>query len=259
MKLTGNKILITGGGSGIGFALARRFIGLGNEVIITGRNREKLERAKEELGPIHIYSCDSSSQTELIEFSKVILSEHRDMNVLINNAGVLVSRNLVNKSEDYSELTKEIDINIKGTVLLTSLLMEQLISQKGTIINVSSGLAFVPMMSAPIYCGTKAFIHSFTTSLRFQLEATGVDVIELCPPAVKTNMTARLPEDSFFDILTTEALVESTIKGIRKKQNEILPGQAKNMRMLSRIAPSYVQRKLANASRNFMPKTKELT
>ncbi len=255
MKLNGNTILITGGSSGIGLALAKKFVELGNKVLITGRSLEKLNQAQEECPELIGFKCDSSNESEMSELSQKIQSEYKGLNVLINNAGVLVSRNLQNTPESLVELNKEVDINVKGTVLTTSLFLNQITQNKGSIINVSSGLAFVPMMSAPIYCGTKAFIHSFTTSLRFQLEDCGVKVFELAPPAVKTNMTARLPEDGFFDILSTEELVETTMSGLRNDKLEIRPGQANKLKWLSRIAPSFIERKLAKASRGYMPQT----
>ncbi|WP_372365652.1 SDR family oxidoreductase [Candidatus Uabimicrobium sp. HlEnr_7] len=255
MKLQGNKILITGGSAGIGLALAKKFVELDNEVLITGRTKEKLDAAKSECNELMCFQCDGSDPQQITELSQSIQNIHPDMNVLINNAGVLVSRNLLNKPESLVEFTKEVDINVKGTVLTTSLFLNQIEKNKGTIINVSSGLAFVPMMSAPIYCATKAFIHSFTTSLRYQLESQGVEVVELAPPAVKTNMTARLPEDGFFDILSTDELVKATISGLKSGKKEICPGQASKLRLLSRLMPDYIERKLAKASRGYMPKT----
>lgn len=254
MKLEGNKILITGGSAGIGLALAKKFVALGNKVLITGRTREKLDAAKAECKELNYFKCDSRDPQQVSELSRKIRDIHPDVNVLVNNAGVLVSRNLLNEPENLTELTKEVDINIKGTIFTTSLFLPQIQENKGTIINVSSGLAFVPMMSAPIYCGTKAFIHSFSMSLRYQLQDHGVEVVELAPPAVATDMTARLPRGGFFKILSTDELVAATIEGLQRGDKEICPGQARKLRFWSRLAPNYISKKLAKASRGYMPK-----
>ena len=124
---------------------------------------------------------------------------------------------------------------------------------KGTVINVSSGLAFVPMMSAPIYCATKAFIHSYTTTLRYQLVEFGVEVIELAPPAVKTKLTEDIPKDVDFKMLTTEQLVESTIAGIKSGKTLILPGQSAQLRFMSRLAPKFIENQLAKGTKSMVP------
>lgn len=257
MKLEQNKILITGGSSGIGLALAKKFVELGNKVLITGRTKAKLDSAKAECNDLICYQCDGSIKEQVYDLSQKIEKDHPDLNFLINNAGILVSRNLLNAPDDLGELTREVDVNVKGTIVTTSLFLNLIKKNKGTIMNVSSGLAFVPMMSAPIYCGTKAFIHSFTTSLRYQLEDYGVKVVELAPPAVKTDMTLRLPEDGFFKILSTEELVNTTIEGLRNGDKEICPGQAEHLRKMSRSAPDDIERELATASKGYMPKLKD--
>jgi uncharacterized oxidoreductase len=253
-ELQGNKFLITGGSAGIGLALAKKFVQLGNKVLITGRTKAKLETAHSECKDLTCFQCDSSDLEQLNELSRKIHKDHPDVNVLINNAGILVSRNLMAPLDDLAELTREIEINVKGTVLTTSLFLSLIKRNHGTIINVSSGLAFVPMMSAPIYCGTKAFIHSYTTSLRFQMEDQGVEVVELAPPAIKTEMTARLPEDGFFKILSTEELVKATIEGLRDGRKEVRPGQSNKLRIMARLAPNFIERRLAKASLSYMPK-----
>lgn len=253
MDLTGNKILITGGSAGIGFALAEEFIKLGNNVIITGRNAEKLERAQKILGadcfPI---ASDASDPQAIAKLGHEIKTNHPDMNVLINNAGTFISRDLTTPAEDLNTLTGEIDINFSGVVRTTSVLVEQLVKNRGTIINVSSGLAFVPFPLSPIYCATKAAIHSYSISLRSQLADKGVEVIELAPPAVKTDLTASFPEDMDFPMLTTDELVSQTIEGLKKGVFEICPGQSKQLRFMSRLAPGFINKQLGKAAKKMM-------
>lgn len=253
MKLTGNTILITGGSAGIGLSLAKKFVELGNSVIITGRGADKLETAHQETPELHTIQCDASDPQAVRSLADTIATEHPAMNVLINNAGVMSHMNLSGPSQDLEKLTAEVDINIAGPIRTTSVLIDQLKKNKGTIINVSSGLAFVPLASAPIYCGTKAAIHSYTIGLRSQLKSHGVEVIELMPPAVKTALTDGMPEDGDFKVMTTDELTEATIKGLRDGKEEIRPGQANQLHWMSRIAPGFIRGQLAKGSAAFIP------
>ena len=126
-------------------------------------------------------------------------------------------------------------------------------ANKGTLINVSSGLAFVPMPSLPIYCASKAAVHSYTQSLRFQLEETGVEVIDLMPPAVKTEMTASLPEGDGFDIITTDELVKQSFTSLKAGTLEIRPGQSKQLAFMRRLAPDFINRQIWKASKKLVP------
>jgi len=256
MNLSGNTILITGGSAGIGLALAKKFVELGNKVIVTGRNEAKLAATKEATPSLETYACDVSDVQAISALAGKIAEDFPALNVLVNNAGIYVGRNLTTSAkgpQGLAELSREVDININGTVQTTSAFVDLLKKNQGTVINVSSGLAFVPMMAAPLYCATKAFIHSYTTTLRYQLKDVGVDVVELAPPAVKTEMTAELPEDGDFKMLTTEALVDATVKGLRAGKKEIRPGQSNQLRIMARLAPTFIENQLAKGSRAFMP------
>jgi uncharacterized oxidoreductase len=136
---------------------------------------------------------------------------------------------------------------------MVSAFIEQITANKGTIINVSSGLAFVPLTAAPIYCATKAAMHSFTTSLRFQLQDSGVRVIELMPPAVKTELTTDLPEGGGITLITTDVLVAATIKSLKADELEIRVGQANQLHWMSRIAPGFINAQLFNGSKSLIP------
>ncbi|MCP4808370.1 MAG: SDR family NAD(P)-dependent oxidoreductase [Proteobacteria bacterium] len=146
----------------------------------------------------------------------------------------------------------ELDINVAGPIRTVSVLVERLIANRGTIVNVSSGLAFVPLQAGPIYCATKAALHSDTLSLRQQLEGK-VHVVELMPPAVHTDLTADLPKDGDFAILTTEQLLAETIPALRKGTTEIRPGQANQLHWMSRIAPGFINGQLTKGSVDLIP------
>src|SRR3954465_10354143 len=134
----------------------------------------------------------------------------------------------------------EMNVNVGGVVGTTSALIDVLTSNKGTVINVSSGLAFWPLPSAPIYSATKAAIHSYTQSLRFQLEEAGVEVIELMPPAVKTELTADFPEDGSVTLITTDELVKQCFAALKAGALEIRPGQAKQLAFMRRVGPDFI-------------------
>jgi uncharacterized oxidoreductase len=175
------------------------------------------------------------------------------MNVLVNNAGVIIPRNHTGPTEDLVGLTTELDINLAGPIRMVSVLIDKLKANRGTIINVSSGLAFVPLQLSPIYCATKAALHSYTVSLRQQLKHEGVEVIELMPPAVHTALTADMPDDGDFKIMTTEELTKETFKGLRAGRLEIRPGQANQLYWMSRIAPGFINAQLEKGAKAMVP------
>lgn len=232
MKLNGNTILITGGASGIGFAFAERFLKLGNKVIVCGRNREKLQKAKDQYPELIVRDCDVTKESERIEMFDWIMSEHPDVNVLVNNAGIQQRYNILtsNAKEEWSYYKKEIDSNIEAPFHFVMLFAPYFASKDyAAILNVSSGLAFTPMAIAPIYSATKAAVHSFTMSIRHQLENTAIEVIEIAPPAVNTDLggaglhSFATPVDEF-----TNAI----FKGLEEGKTEIGYARAeKAMRM----------------------------
>ena len=185
MKVTGNKILITGGGSGIGYAMAERFVEEGNTVIICGRREEALSEAKEKLPSIVTKQCDLANESERVELFDWISREHSDLNVLVNNAGI---QNWMSVTDEdfFSRAKDEITTNIEAPIHLTSLFLK--LKSLSTIMNVTSGLSFVPFTKVPVYSATKAFFHSFTVSLRHLLKSRNVEVIEIIPPALNTDL-----------------------------------------------------------------------
>jgi len=253
MKLKGNTILITGGSAGIGLALAEEFIKLGNRVIVTGRSQARLESAKKKNPDLETYQSDVADPQAIQTTAEEIVQKFPDLNVLINNAGIFLFKNLTSQAADLTKLTQEVDINVAGPIRTTSAYIDTIKKNKGSIINVSSGLAFVPLMCAPIYCATKAALHSYTIALRQQLADTGVEVIELMPPAVKTDLTADLPEDGDFKIISLKELMKGTFAGLRAGKLEIRPGQANQLRFMSRVAPGFIQGQLAKGSKSLVP------
>jgi uncharacterized oxidoreductase len=170
----------------------------------------------------------------------------------MNNAGIMLSKNLKAPAADLTELMVEIDINVGGVIRMNSAFVDLLTANKGSIINVSSALAFVPVPATPIYCASKAAIHSYTQSLRFQLEDSGVEVIELMPPGVKTDMTAELAEGGI-TVITTDELVKQSFASLNGGALEIRPGQAKQLAFMRRLAPDFIGRQLWKASKNLVP------
>lgn len=188
MKTSGNTILITGGGSGIGEALAHRFHDAGNTVIVAGRRLEALQAACEGRADMHALTLDVESADGVADFAARLLAAHPGLNVLINNAGIMRFEALDTK-RDLADAEATITTNLLGPIRLIDALVEHLAATPdAAIVNVTSGLAFVPLVTTPTYNATKAAMHSYTVSLRAVLEGK-VDVIELAPPAVQTELT----------------------------------------------------------------------
>jgi len=187
MELSDNTILITGGASGIGLAMAERFTA-DNKVIICGRRESALEEAATKLPGIITRKCDLTIQGEREGLFKWIESEHPDLNVLVNNAG-MQNWMSVYDTDFYTRMKEEISINIEAQLHLTSLFLNH--PALTTIINVTSGLAFVPLVKTPVYSATKAFFHSFTLSLRESVKSKNMEVIEIIPPALNTDLGGK--------------------------------------------------------------------
>ena len=188
MKQTGNTILITGGGSGIGAALAHRFHDLGNKVIVAGRREEELRRIVAGRSNMHALRLDVDSAEGVCDFAARLLAAYPTLNVLINNAGIMRFETL-DRSRDLADAESTINTNLLGPIRLTNALIDHMAGQSdAVIVNVTSGLAFVPLFTTPTYNATKAAIHSYTVAMREVLKGK-VEVIELAPPAVQTGLT----------------------------------------------------------------------
>jgi uncharacterized oxidoreductase len=187
MKLTGNTVLITGGGSGIGRALAEALHARSNKVVITGRDANKLSAVVEANPGIEARELDVTDPTAIKSFARRVTDDFPALNVLINNAGIMRPEELISGETDTAEAT--IATNLLGPIRLTAALLPRLLAQPtAAVLTVSSGLAFVPRALAPTYCATKAAIHSYSQTLRVQLKDTSVRVIELVPPYLQTEL-----------------------------------------------------------------------
>lgn len=154
----------------------------------------------------------------------------------MNNAGIMLYKNLKAPAADLDGLMAEVNINVGGVIRMTSAFIDTLTANKGTVINVSSALAFVALPAAPIYCATKAAVHSYTQPLRFQLEGTGVEVIDLMPPGVKTDLTTELAEGDSIGLMTTDELIKKSFAAFKASKLEIRPGQSNQLALLRRLA-----------------------
>jgi uncharacterized oxidoreductase len=253
MKLTGRTILITGGSAGIGLAFALKFLELGNQVIVTGRRQAVLDELRANYPKLHAIQSDVADPAQIAFLAKRVKAGYPKLDVLMNNAGIMLQKNLRAPAADLDGLMSEVNINVGGVVRMTSAFIDILTANKGTVINVSSALAFVPLPSAPIYCATKSAVHSYTQSLRFQLEETGVEVIDLMPPGVNTELTTELAEGESIDLMTTDELINQSFSGFKAGKLEIRPGQSNLLAFMRRLAPDFINRRLWKACKELVP------
>jgi uncharacterized oxidoreductase len=230
MHLTGNTILITGGGSGIGRGLAEALHKLGNQIVIAGRRQSVLDETTAANLGMKSLQLDIESPAAIRAFATKLAADFPSLNVLINNAGIMRAEKLPAQQPDLADAESIVATNLLGPIRLIAALLSHLQKQPhSAIVNVSSGLAFLPLVLTPTYCATKAAIHSYTQSLRYQLRATQIEVLELIPPYVATDLMSgasdprAMPLDKFIaevmEILKTqptpaEICVEN-VKGLR--------------------------------------------
>jgi len=187
MQMTDNTVLVTGGGTGIGRGLAESLHRLGNQVVIAGRRREPLRAVAEANPGIQTLSLDQGDPADIRRFATELTDRYPDLNVVVNNASIQRLEDLTTTGPSAAELT--IAINLLGPIRLTAALLPSLLKKpRAAIVNVSSGLAFMPSALTPTYCATKAGLHSYTQSLRYQLRETSVQVIEVIPPHLQTGL-----------------------------------------------------------------------
>ena len=230
MKTNGNTILITGGATGIGLAFTEKFVERGNNVIICGRREEKLKEAQNKFPQIMTRICDVTNNSDRETLYEWIKKDHPDLNILVNNAGV---QRAIDFKEGISALTSgdsEIETNFTAPIYLTALFIPLLLQQEeAAVINVSSGLRSRIIGRMPIYCATKAGIHSFTESLREQLRDTRIKVFEVVPPRVATSL-GREPDVISGGIPPSE-MADALLIGLKNDEFEIVVSQA-NPRIL---------------------------
>jgi uncharacterized oxidoreductase len=234
MKLTNNTILITGGSSGIGLSLAKRFLALNNKVIITGRDARKLELIKQELPDIVTFKGDLTDKTVLEKLVLFIKEQYPCINVLINNAAVQFNYQFAEDSNFIHKTDYEVAVNLIVPIKLTGLLLPLLLkNENSAIVNVSSGLFIAPKRSASVYCATKAALHSYSKTLRYQLEDTKTKVFEIIPALIDTPMTAGRGSSK----LSPEQLTDEVVSSLRANKYEIYFGKTKLLKFISRLSP----------------------
>ena len=198
MKMTGNTILVTGGGSGIGRALAAALHARGNQVIVAGRRQEALDQTVAASPGMAAMQLDIGDPAAIHDFTSQLTAAHPKLNVLINNAGIMRPEQLATGALADAEAI--ITTNLLGPMRLTAALLPHFLKHASTVMNVSSGLAFVPLAMTPTYSATKAAIHSYSQSMRHQLAGTSVEVIELVPPGVQTDLMGGAENDRFMPL-----------------------------------------------------------
>ncbi len=243
MNLQNNTILVTGGTGGFGFEFASKLIALGNTVIITGRNTEKLKEVKRKLPQVHTIQSDVSKPDDIINLYDQVTQQFPYLNILINNAGEMRKLSL-HQDHELADITREIEINLMGPVRMVQQFLPHLKKQKNAaILNVTSGIALSAFPISPIYSASKSGLRSYTQALRVQLKNTDIKVMELVAPGSSTPLNDKFKNEDGFStnaLMAPEKIVADAIEGMKNNKDEIYPGIAKLMRVLSRIAPKFL-------------------
>ena len=231
MNVKGNVVLITGGATGIGLSLVKEFVDAGNEVIICGRRQDKLDDAKKLFPSIQTKQFDLSLSKEREALYKWIKTNFPKLNILINNAGIQRGVDFRKGIEAIKTIDNEIAINLEAPIQLCAYFIPLLQTQKeSAIINVTSGLGFIPSVAMPVYSATKAALHSFSITLRRQLQNTSIKVFEIIPPMVDTDLDKgerRKRGLTYFGI-TADQTAKESFEAIQNNQYEFAVGEAKN-------------------------------
>jgi short-subunit dehydrogenase involved in D-alanine esterification of teichoic acids len=249
MRIDGHRVLITGGSAGIGLALARAFLDAGARVAVCGRDPERLAAAERALPGLMTVQADLAEDDDLGRLAAGAEAGLEGLTVLVNNAGIQyqTSYPIDDPARIFAQLDREVAVNLTGLVKLTTLCLPALArADEAAIVNVSSGLALVPKASAPIYCATKAALHSFSKALRYQLEdhCPSVKLFEVLPPMVDTAMTAGRGRPK--DKITPEQVARETLAGMRRDRYEIPVGKTRLLGWVNRAAPRLAEKILRN-------------
>lgn len=240
MNITNNTILLTGGTSGIGLELLKQLY-RDNKMIVVSGNPSNIEKVKKDYRDIMGIVCDLGNKDSVKQLIKKCLHEFNEVNILINNAAVQNNYSFISEENAFEKIENEVTVNlISPLFLIYGLLPVLLKNDNAAIINISSGLAFSPKASAPVYCGTKAAIHNITKALRYQLEDAKIKVFEIIPPLVDT----RLSKGSNKSKITPKQLVGEFLSNFQKDKLESNIGRIKFLRILTRLAPKVADRLL---------------
>lgn len=224
MNLSGNTILITGGSSGIGLAMAEAFLAHGSDVVVCARRKDRLFATQQKHPEVRIRECNVAEQKDREALVEWAGSSFPKLNVLVNNAGIQRDVDFTSGAEQFLAGESEIKTNLEAPIALSGMFVPLLSGKAGaTIINVSSGLGFVPAAKMPVYSATKAGIHAFTMAFRKQVERLGIRVVEVVPPAVDTelNLAGRAKRGGFRPVLSAATFVAAVMKGLESDAREI--------------------------------------
>ena len=259
MNLRDSTILITGGTSGIGLEFVKQLCGEGANIIVTGRNLDALQATKNKFPKIQTFQSDVSKSKDIENLYAQVTQQFPELNIIINNAGIMRNLDLKDASLDLENVTSEIEINLSGTIQMNHRFLPHL-KTKGSsaIVNLSSGLAFLPFPLSPVYSAAKSGIHAYSQVLRLQLKKTNVKVFELAPPATKTTLMSAfsndLDEDSAGPVMKVEKMVRIAVDALLSDKYEIKPGMSQALYLMGRIAPhfflNYMNKTIEKAKEN---------
>ena len=240
MDLKNSTILITGGTSGMGLEFVKQLTEIGAKVIVTGRNIEALNETKKQFPNVHTFQSDVSNPKDIKDLFDTVTTLFPDLNIIINNAGMMRLIDLQDQSLDLENINLEIATNLSGTIQMVHQFLPHLLKQKSAgIVNVTSGIAFMSYSPAPIYSATKAAVRAYTQALRLQLENTNVKVFEMIPPGVKTNLQnewVKQPNPAM--MMTADNMVKVAINGLLKDKKELKPFPIRIIKFATRLMPN---------------------
>jgi uncharacterized oxidoreductase len=243
VDLSGKKILITGGGSGIGLEFTRELVKRSNQVVICGRDLNKLKSVQKEIPSIDYFQCDITNDNEQQKLVEFIHTHHSDLNMLINNAGIQRNYNFTQLGSHLDLIDEEMNTNATSQMKLIDRILPLLLQQReAAIVNITSLLASIPKQSAPVYCASKAAFRMFTQALRYQLENSPVRVFEVVPPLVDTNMAKGRGKGK----MSASELVKEALCGVESNNYEILAGKSKKLFLMKRLFPKKVYEMIRN-------------
>ncbi|QNL50148.1 SDR family NAD(P)-dependent oxidoreductase [Olivibacter sp. SDN3] len=244
MELKNSTILVTGGTSGIGLEFVKQLTKKEANIIVTGRNLDKLNETKKQFPKISIFQSDVSKLQDIEQLYKDVTEQFPQLNIIINNAGIMRNLDLQDTGLSLENITSEIETNLSGTIRMNHRFLPHLKTKKSSaIVNVSSGLAFLPFPMSPIYSVTKSGVHVYSKVLRLQLKNTSVKVFELVPPLTETTLMNAFTDDvdknTLGSAMKVEKMVGVAINGLLKDKFEIKPGMSKALKLIGRIAPNF--------------------
>lgn len=247
MIISNQTIIITGGTSGIGLAFAKKFLELGNRVIVIGRNQNTIDQVTLENKGLIGLQGDVSSADSVREMATFIQNHYPEASILFNSAGIMRAFNVLDEQMSLEQVTAEVTTNLNGTIWMTKALLPQLVKQQeAMIVTISSGLSYISSPIHPVYSGTKVAVHRYTDALRIQLNRTGknIHVLEIVPPLVnETNLESNGDGESVstrIPNMTLDKLVNEGIKGIKKNKKRVVPGFSKFLRLAGKIFPDFL-------------------